>query len=136
MDHVTPEKRSWLMSQVKSKDTSAERRVRRTAHALGLRFRLQRRDLPGTPDLTFPKHRTVVFVHGCFWHRHTGCQKATFPKSRVQFWQCKFERTIARDLAAIEELRSMRWRVAIIWECETRVEDILVRRINDIFDMQ
>lgn len=135
MDHVTPEKRSWLMSQVKSKDTSAEQRVRRTAHSLGLRFRLQRRDLPGTPDLTFPKHRTVVFVHGCFWHRHSNCQKATFPKSRVEFWRCKFERTIARDRTVVKDLRSMHWTVAIIWECETKSQKVLAQRITEIFGL-
>lgn len=90
VDRLTPERRSWLMSRVAGKNTTPELRVRRAAYALGLRFRLHRKDLPGKPDLVFPRRRLVVFVHGCFWHRHPGCRKATSPKSRTEFWFGKF----------------------------------------------
>lgn len=135
MDRLTPERRSWLMSRVASKDTSAEMRVRRVAHALGLRYRLHRRDLPGSPDLVFPKHGTVVFVHGCFWHRHTGCKKATTPKSRVKFWREKFARNVARDKRAANELKSLGWNVAVIWECESKDPVALTHHLEVIFDI-
>lgn len=133
MDRLTPERRSWLMSRVASRDTSAEMRVRRAAHALGLRYRLHRRDLPGTPDIVFPKHATVVFVHGCFWHRHAGCKKATTPKSRVEFWRQKFARNISRDKRTAKELKSLGWKVAVIWECETKDPNKLSNRLKQIF---
>lgn len=134
MDRLTPERRSWLMSRVKAKDTEAEMRVRRTVHSVGLRYRLHRRDLPGTPDLVFPKHRVAVFVHGCFWHRHPGCKKATTPKSRKRFWQRKFDRNVARDRKAIRDLRASGWRIAIIWECETRSKESILDRVRKIFE--
>lgn len=120
MDRLTPERRSWLMSRVKGKDTSPELAVRRKAHAMGLRFRLHRKDLPGTPDLVFPKHRAVVFVHGCFWHRHPGCRKAGMPKSRVAFWKDKFERNVQRARRDVCALNNLGWSVTVIWECETK----------------
>ncbi len=86
MDHLSQEDRSALMSRIRSSDTGPELKVRRLAHSMGLRFRLKRRDLPGSPDLVFPRYRLAVFVHGCFWHRHPGCVRATLPKSRVEFW--------------------------------------------------
>ena len=121
------------MSRVSAKGSSTEMRVRRAAHALGLRYRLHRRDLPGTPDLVFPKHRVGVFVHGCFWHRHSGCKKATIPKSRTQFWRDKFDRNVKRDREAVESLEALGWRVAIIWECETKARDVLQRTLQRIF---
>lgn len=135
MDRLTPERRSWLMSRVRARDTSAEVRVRRAAHGMGLRYRLYRRDLPGTPDLVFPKHRVVVFVHGCFWHRHPDCKKATTPKSRVEFWKSKFDRNTVRDRQAIEELGALGWRVAIIWECQTKDAEALSRILDEIFEL-
>lgn len=119
VDHISPERRSWLMSRVASKHTSPEMRVRRAAHALGLRFRLHRKGLPGKPDLVFPKHRVALFVHGCFWHRHPGCPKSSSPKSRTEYWQTKFDDNVARDARAQEQLRALGWRVAIIWGCTT-----------------
>ena len=121
------------MSRVKSKDTVAELRVRRLAHSLGLRYRLHRRDLPGTPDLVFPKHRVVVFVHGCFWHRHPRCKKATTPRSRVQFWQSKFKRNVARDQQAVKDLEALGWAVAVIWECESKDEDTVLACLREVF---
>ena len=120
MDRLTPERRSWLMSRVKAKHTSPELIVRRKAHALGLRFRLHRKDLPGTPDLIFPKYSTVVFVHGCFWHRHPGCPKAGMPKSRVRFWKEKFARNVKRARRDERQLNDLGWSVGVIWECETK----------------
>lgn len=108
------------MSRVKPKDTLPEMRVRKIAHALGYRFRLHRRDLPGQPDLVFPRLKLVLFVHGCFWHRHLGCKKASTPKSKVEFWEKKFARNTARDAENIAALRQLGWQVNIIWECETK----------------
>lgn len=133
MDRLTPQRRSWLMSRVVSKNTSAELRVRSAAHARGLRFRVHRKDLPGTPDLVFPKWRTAIFVHGCFWHRHSNCKKATTPKSRVDFWKNKFERNLARDQANLAALRAAGWRAEVVWECETKSPDALNARLDDLF---
>ncbi|WP_235529797.1 very short patch repair endonuclease [Sphingomonas sp. Leaf242] len=108
------------MSQVRGKDTSPEMRVRRAAHASGLRFRLHRKDLPGKPDLVFAKHRVALFVHGCFWHRHSECSKASMPKSRIEFWSAKFDANVARDARVTTELQSAGWRVVTVWECETK----------------
>lgn len=93
------------------------------AHAMGLRFRLHRRDLPGKPDLVFPRYRAALFVHGCFWHRHPGCSKASTPKSRVEFWRAKFEHNIERDRHNEEALCALGWRVFIVWECETKSDE-------------
>lgn len=123
------------MSRVRSKHTLPEIRVRRAAHSLGLRFRLHRADLPGRPDLVFPKHKIVVFVHGCFWHRHPGCSKATIPKSREDFWCAKFERNVNRDRAAIEALGAAGWKAEVIWECETRDADSLAGLIRKPFEL-
>lgn len=124
MDRLSPERRSALMSRVRGKNTSPELRVRRLAHAMGLRFRLHRRDLPGTPDIVLPKYNTVVFVHGCFWHRHPGCRKATTPKSNVDFWEAKFLRNVERDQTNRLLLEKAGWRVIVIWECETKSETV------------
>ena len=118
-DIVSPEKRSAIMARIGSRDTKPELRVRRAAHAMGLRFRLHRRDLPGTPDLVFPKYRVALFVHGCYWHRHEGCLKAYTPKSRVDFWQEKFRANVERDARASSALAAAGWHPVVIWECET-----------------
>jgi DNA mismatch endonuclease (patch repair protein) len=120
------------MSRVRGKDTSPEMRVRRAAHALGLRFRLHRKELPGRPDLIFPKHRVALFVHGCFWHRHPGCAKASTPKSRTDFWQAKFDANVARDARVATELEALSWRVATIWECETKRDEKLDAALRTI----
>ncbi len=124
------------MSRVSSKNTSAEIRVRRAAHMLGLRFRLHRRDLPGTPDLVFPRHGIALFVHGCFWHRHPGCKKATSPKTNRAYWKKKFDSNVKRDGAVFSELRTLGWRPEVIWECETKNADALAKRLSDIFEAQ
>ena len=119
-DIVDSRKRSEMMSGIQGRDTAPEIIVRRIAHRLGFRFRLYRKDLPGRPDLVFPRYRTVVFVHGCFWHRHLGCQYAYTPKTRVKFWAGKFSQNVARDRRNEEALARLGWRVLVIWECETR----------------
>lgn len=120
IDCLTRERRSANMRAIRGRDTAPELRVRRAAHAAGLRFRLQRRDLPGTPDLVFPRHRTALFVHGCYWHRHPGCRYATVPSSNTAFWTDKFSTNVERDARKARELEEAGWRVAVIWECETR----------------
>ena len=109
-----------MMSRVRAKNTTPEMLVRRTAHALGLRFRLHRKDLPGKPDLVLSKYNLAIFVHGCFWHRHSGCPKASVPKSREQYWKDKFEANVARDERVVAGLSAMGWRVVILWECEIK----------------
>lgn len=108
------------MSGIRSVDTRPELALRRRMHALGLRFRLHRKDLPGSPDLVFPRFRAAVFVHGCYWHRHPGCPKTTMPSTRVAFWSEKFEANVRRDQRAETLLLSTGWRVAVIWECVLR----------------
>lgn len=135
MDRLTRSRRSWLMSRVASKNTSPELRVRKAAHAAGLRFRVHRKDLPGTPDLVFPRWQIVLFVHGCFWHRHEGCSKSTMPKTRAEYWSSKFAHNVQRDRRIATELRNLGWNVHVIWECETKSPTLLVQRIWDIFDL-
>jgi DNA mismatch endonuclease (patch repair protein) len=108
------------MARIGPRDTKPEMIVRRLIHALGYRFRLHRRDLPGTPDLTLPRLHKVIFVHGCFWHRHTGCKMASTPKTRIEFWQDKFRRNVERDARKEAELRALGWDVLTVWECETK----------------
>lgn len=114
-----PISRSENMSRIRGKDTKPEMKVRRLVHGLSFRYRLHRRDLPGSPDLAFPGRRVAIFVHGCFWHRHIGCANCTTPKSRVEFWTDKFAKNVERDRRAISDLERLGWRVMTIWECET-----------------
>lgn len=120
MDIFTSEKRSAIMSRIRSKDTRPELRVRKAAHAMGLRFRLHKKTLPGTPDLVFKSRRIALYVHGCFWHRHGGCRLATHPKSNVEFWAAKFDRNVSRDAMVKHDMDALGWRVVVIWECETK----------------
>ena len=117
------------MSHVKSKDTTPEKIVRSWLHRHGYRFRLHRKDLPGSPDVVLPKHRAVVFVHGCFWHRHPGCGKATIPEDNREFWQAKFEKNVARDRRVRDELEALGWRVFVVWGCEIRKKDLQEKRL-------
>ena len=117
-DHLSPGARSEHMRRIRKTGTKPELRVRRAAHRLGYRFRLHRSDLPGTPDLVFPRLRKVVFVHGCFWHQHPGCRLARQPKSRLDYWLPKLERNRQRDLQSSAALRAIGWTVLVIWECQ------------------
>jgi DNA mismatch endonuclease, patch repair protein len=118
-DRISEDRRSWNMSRIRSRDTKPELILRSALHRAGFRFRL-RSDLPGKPDLVLPRYRTAVFVHGCFWHRHKRCQFAYMPKSRVTFWQDKFDANVSRDQRAQDTLRRLGWTVIIVWECELR----------------
>ena len=133
MDTITTAQRSAHMARIRGRDTQPEMVVRRAAHALGLRFRLHRKDLPGSPDLVFPNRRHALFVHGCYWHRHPGCRLAYAPKSNTDFWQAKFDRNVARDAAAIADLQAAGWRADIIWECETRRPGTIPDRLKELF---
>ncbi len=118
-DHLDKEARSRNMSRIRSKDTKPELMVRKMLHAAGFRFRLHDKRLPGKPDIVLPKWKTVIFVHGCFWHRHQGCKRATIPKTRVEWWLNKFDRNIiANDSKNCSKLLSAGWNVVIVWECE------------------
>lgn len=134
MDKISPEKRSWNMSRIKNKDTKPEILVRSLLHKLGYRFRINRKDLIGCPDIVLPRYNKIIFVHGCFWHRHKGCKYAYSPKSRQDFWITKFEKNIKRDQEVFNSLVELGWDVHVIWECETKSESYLETRIKDIFN--
>lgn len=118
VDTLTKVERSKRMSLIRSSNTSPELALRKALHALGLRFRLHAKDLPGKPDIVFRKRKVAIFVHGCFWHRHGGCKIANMPKSNTEFWQQKFDRNVQRDAMAKERLESLGWHVQVVWECE------------------
>lgn len=118
------------MRRVRSADTRPEMRVRSLLHRLGFRFRLHRKDLPGKPDIVLPKHRTVVFVHGCFWHRHEDCRRASLPATRQDYWIPKFARTVERDRQNQDRLRQLGWRVILVWECEIKDAGKLAARLK------
>ena len=126
--------RSRNMGQVRSKNTSPELIVRKVCHRLGFRYRLHAKGLPGTPDLVFAGRRKVIFVHGCFWHRHAGCKRASMPTTRKEFWEAKFARNIARDEDALRSLKGKGWQVLVLWECELKdlaaLEETLSRYLN------
>lgn len=108
------------MARVKGRDTRPEMRIRRALHAAGLRYRLQAKELPGRPDIVFRRAKLVIFVHGCFWHRHPGCLHARMPKSRIDFWEDKLRRNVERDARAVSQLEAAAWTVMTLWECQTR----------------
>src|SRR5947209_357896 len=123
-DVLTSQQRSFCMSQVPGRNTSPEMLVRRALHRLGFRYRLHRRDLPGTPDIVLPGRGTVIFVHGCFWHGHPACRRAVRPTSNARFWKDKLDGNIRRDHRNRQALEALGWRVQTIWECETRSEEL------------
>lgn len=122
-DVVDQATRSRMMSGIRGKNTKPELLVRSHLHRKGLRFRLHA-NLPGKPDLVFPKYRTAVFVHGCFWHRHPDCRYAATPKTNDEFWQTKFAANVKRDALAQEKLTTLGWRVLVVWECQTSQKDL------------
>jgi DNA mismatch endonuclease (patch repair protein) len=129
VDKLSKADRSRLMGRVRSKNTKPEMAVRQCAHRLGYRFRLHRKDLPGNPDLVFPGKRKVIFVHGCFWHRHD-CKRASRPQSNAPFWETKLQRNVERDAEAVADLQKDDWSVLVIWECEARLDDNIVHRLQ------
>ena len=128
-DILSREQRSYCMSQNRGKSTSPEMMVRRAVHSLGYRYRLHRRDLPGCPDLLFPSRKKVIFVNGCYWHRHNCRKGRSIPETRENFWQNKFERTKERDKANLRKLKNLGWEILIIWECQ--IEKSLAERITE-----
>ena len=118
------------MGRVRCRDTTPEVRVRKVVHRLGFRFRLHRRDLPGTPDLVFPRHKKVIFVHGCFWHQHD-CTRGRRPGTNRDFWDKKLDRNIQRDMDNVNLLERHDWTILILWECATRHTDVLEQRISE-----
>ncbi|WP_084570846.1 very short patch repair endonuclease [Methylosinus sp. PW1] len=131
-DTLTPAERSERMARVKGRGTAPEMLVRRIVHKLGYRYRLHRRDLPGCPDLAFGNRRKIIFVHGCFWHRHddSTCKLARLPKSRLDFWLPKLEANRARDAKNQERIRAMGWDFLVIWECQLGDKELLKQRIR------
>jgi len=128
-DIISKEKRSWNMSRIRAKNTKPEMVVRSAMHKAGFRFRLHVTGLPGKPDIVLPKYKTVIFVHGCFWHRHKGCRYAYTPKSRIEFWCNKFDANVRKHKEVTENLTSSGWRVIVFWECEIlKNVDSFIRR--------
>lgn len=123
-DVVDPATRSRMMSGIRGRNTKPEMTVRKYLHANGLRYRIAPKNLPGKPDIVLPKYRTVVFVHGCFWHRHEGCRYAATPATNPDFWQSKFRENIARDERAGRMLVEAGWRVLVVWECEVTTQKL------------
>jgi DNA mismatch endonuclease (patch repair protein) len=131
--HITPE-RSAMMARIGPKDTAPELAVRRALHRMGYRFRLHRRDLPGTPDVVLPGLRVALLVHGCFWHRHSQCPFAYTPKNRADFWKAKFARTVIRDSEVQKSLISLGWKVGVVWECDTRDPAALEKILSTLLE--
>lgn len=126
MDIVDSKTRSAMMSRIRDRNTQPEVILRHALHSRGLRYRLHVLGLPGRPDIVIPRHKAVIFVHGCFWHRHDNCKYATVPGTRAAFWQKKFASNVTRDQANVKKLLNMNWRVAIVWECEIRKKSIAI----------
>jgi DNA mismatch endonuclease (patch repair protein) len=134
VDHVSPERRSGIMRAVRGKNSGPEILVRKAAYRLGLRFRLHVKRLPGTPDLVFRKWRTAVFVNGCFWHRHHGCKKSSFPKTNGEFWRKKFSDNVHRDATNYRRLTALGWKVVVLWQCQVRTVDEAVVLLRQHFE--
>ena len=132
--HKVSLQRSRNMSAIKSKNTKPEIKVRKILHSMGYRFRLHSKDLPGSPDIVLPKYKTVIFVHGCFWHRHENCKYASTPKTRKEFWNKKFTENKKRDSEIQEKIKILDWRSVVIWECETKNIENLKDKIIDVFN--
>lgn len=130
-DTLTRQERSERMRRIRAENTKPEWLVRRMLHNAGYRYKLHRRSLPGKPDLVFPSRKTAIFVHGCFWHQHQGCKVAHTPKSRSEYWEEKFRRNVERDAANEAALKSMGWRVIVVWECETADSESLLLRLAE-----
>ena len=130
MDRFTRKKRSLIMSHVKSRDTKPEILVRRLLHKMGYRFRIYVRTLPGNPDIVLPRHKKIFFVHGCFWHGHKGCKRAQRPASNAAFWNRKIEANIERDTRVRRKLKSLGWRIFVVWQCQTHKQEAIEARIR------
>lgn len=135
-DTVTPERRSQIMANIRSKGMKPELIVRRLTHSMGYRYRPHRKDLPGKPDLVFPAGRKVIFVHGCFWHQHAdpACKIARRPKSNLDYWLPKLQRNVERDAEHRDRLSALGWQVLVIWECEVKIAAGLPERIEEFLE--
>jgi DNA mismatch endonuclease (patch repair protein) len=129
-DVFSKEKRSWIMSRVRGRDTKPEILVRSFVHRMGFRFRIHRRDLPGNPDIVLPRHGKVIFVHGCFWHGHKRCQRSKRPTTNKGFWNKKLDENIERDKRFQRKLRLMGWKVLVLWQCEVRKPEKMLRKLE------
>lgn len=129
-DVFSREQRSALMRSVGRRNTAPELQVRRMLHKAGYRFRLERKDLPGKPDIVLPKYRSVIFVHGCFWHGHEGCRRAGLPITNYDFWKSKIEGNKRRDGIVLDALAELRWSALVVWQCETRDKEALLEKLN------
>jgi DNA mismatch endonuclease (patch repair protein) len=129
-DVFSKEKRSWIMSRVRGRDTKPEILVRSFVHRMGFRFRIHRRDLPGNPDIVLPRHGKVIFVHGCFWHGHKRCQRSKRPTTNKGFWNKKLDENIERDKRFQRKLRLMGWKVLVLWQCEGRKPEKMLRKLE------
>lgn len=136
MDVHTPEQRSFNMSRIRSKDTKPELLVRKLLHRMGYRFRLHRRDLPGSPDVVLPRYHVLIYVHGCFWHRHEGCRFTTIPSNNTEMWQRKFQENILRDQKNRKDALRLGWQPIVVWECETRDLELLAFRLDTVLRQQ
>ena len=122
------------MARIRARDTRPEVAVRRLLHSLGYRYRLHRSELPGTPDICFLGRKKAIFVHGCFWHRHEGCNRTSTPKTRTSFWEEKFQKNVVRDRVNMTDLAELGWDVIVVWECETRNVETLAPRLVGFID--
>lgn len=129
-DVFSKEKRSWIMSRIRGRDTKPEMLVRSVVHRMGFRFRLHCRELPGKPDIVLPRHKKVIFVHGCFWHGHKQCLRSRRPTTNTEFWNKKLDANIARDKRVRMNLRRLGWKVLVVWECETSDPDRLFAKLE------
>ena len=129
-DRFSPQQRSAIMARIRSRDTAIELRIRRLLHRSGYRYKVNVKELPGTPDLVFTKKKKVIFVHGCFWHGHKDCKRATLPASRIEFWSAKILRNKERDAHALHQLQEQGWTALVLWECELRDETKLGARLK------
>lgn len=127
-DHVSPEKRSYIMAKVRNKDTWPELAVRKALHNLGYRYRINRRDLPGSPDIVFPSRRKAIFVHGCFWHGH-GCRWGRLPKTKIEYWSLKIKSNGLRDIRKMSELAERGWSGFVVWQCDLRDFENTLKKI-------
>ena len=132
-DNLTAEQRRKNMSAIKSRHTKPEIIVRSMLHRLGFRFRLHNKKLPGKPDIILPKYKTVIFVHGCFWHQHKGCKRSTIPKSNTDYWIPKLTGNVKRDIQHKADLKKAGWNVAVVWECKTKDTEKLAKKLENIF---
>ncbi|CAN5309710.1 very short patch repair endonuclease [soil metagenome] len=133
-DTLSPEERSERMGRVRNKDTKPEMKVRRLVHSMGYRYRLHSGGLPGRPDIVFPERRKIIFVHGCYWHRHEGCSRCRLPKSRLDFWAPKLEKNRLRDIENQVKLKELGWDVLVVWECEVEEAAGLPGRIMNFLE--